>query len=232
MRQDINEIKKANFESIIKGLITEPIFREIQEHIIREPFLRRNFSIIITLKWKDEPLKDYLELNRFLSYEIENISQIPGTYILRSFEEKKYEDKFPGNTAIEEIKVQKMPFTDDAALSIYSGESLKKYIDGIETGIYARIPIVFNPSEKAKINVKLRTLYRSSDSYTFCLESQTVQLQLTVMHPSDLKIELIPLHPAKNAFINELDELTMKRWRSEVGFLPFQGFVISWQPAC
>jgi len=105
LQRDVEEIKQAHLESILKGFMPEPIFKEVQSQIIGQPFLRMNFHMNIEFSWTDEK-KEYLHNSQISVYDIENISRAVAVYELRTSVEQMNEDKFPGCSSIQEIRVQ------------------------------------------------------------------------------------------------------------------------------
>lgn len=226
LQLDIAEIKQAHFESVLKGLMPEPIFHEVQAHIIRKPFLRTNFSVNLELSWVDET-REYLYKSQTVSYNVENVSRTLERYELRVYEERINEDRFPGATSIREIRVQS---SDDLEPNVYIADSLDKFIEKTDQLVEARIPVMLEPGQRVRIVTQVKSVHFSRDVYPYNLTNPTILLDFTLAHPNDLLVQALPLHPSKHAFITEVRAPTLKRWRIEAGFLPFQGIQISWRP--
>ena len=226
LQRDVEEIKQAHFESVLKGLMPEPIFDEVQAHIIRQPFLRTNFHVTLELSWTDET-REYLCKSQTNSYDVENMSRTLERYELRVSEERVNEDKFPGSTRIQEIRVQ-LPV--DPMPTVYIDARLDEFVEKTDQYVRALIPVMLEPGQSAKVITRRKTILSGRDVYPYAVNKPTIQLDLTVAHPEDLAVQAMPMHPSQHAFVNEVNALTLKRWCIEAGLLPFQGIEISWHP--
>lgn len=227
LQRDIEEIKQAHIESVLKGLMSEPIFREVQAHIIRQPFLRRDFRVTIELSWKDKQKREYLCKSQTVNYDVENVSRTLEDYELYVFEEKVNEDLFPGSTVITEIKVDSL---DGREPSVYTDNKLAEYIETTEQLVEARIPVKLRPNQNIRIFTSMRSIHSSREIYPYVLTTPTVDVELTVSHPHDLSVQAVPMHPSRHAFVTEVNTSTLKRWRIRAGILPFQGIETTWRP--
>jgi hypothetical protein len=226
MQRDIKEIKRTHFESLLKGFMPEPIFNEVQAHIIRQPFLRTNFHVTRELGWEDET-REYLKNSLTFSYDVENVSRTLENYELYVGQERVNEDKFPGTTRIQMIRLQS---SRDLQSIVYSGDDLEKFMEKTDQFISARIPVMLEPGQKVNVVARMSSMLESRDVYTFLVVTPTMKLDLTVAHPKDLSIQAIPNHPSIHAFKTEVDAPTLKRWRIDAGLLPYQGIQLSWRP--
>lgn len=222
----IEEIRAAHFEAILKGFMPEPIFEEIQNHIIREPFTRTNFRVAVEFSWKGNT-GEYLSKSQTLHYDVQNIAQSVQEFEINTWEERKNEEKFPNNTAIYYIGVQT---TDGSTRIEYNEDNIREIEEITDQLIGARFTIRLKPAQKAEVLIRMRSVLLSKDIYPFVLSNATVGLDFTVAHPDNLIVEAIPLHPSRNAFKKEVQERTVKRWRIDAGILPYQGVQVSWRP--
>ncbi len=224
--RDVLELKEAHFESILKGLMPEPIFKEIQAHIIRQPFLRRNVSATIELRWLDET-KEYLRKSSTAMYELENISKTLEVYKLRVSGERVNKDKFPDGTRIEEIKIQDSPLSEPV---VYKEEKLKPFLEISEQFVRLQLPVNLQPGQKVKIYVRITSILTAKDIHSLVMNKPTIGLDLTVSHPRDIIVSATPVHPSAHAFVTIVDSEVLKRYRLDAGILPFQGIELSWWP--
>lgn len=228
LQSDIKEIKEAHFESVLKGLMPEPIFREVQAHIIRQPFLRMNCDATLELEWVDEK-REYLHKSLVGSCEVKNVSQTLERYELRVSEERINEDKFPESTRIREIRVQ--PSGDKFMEAIvYKGPDLEKLVKKTQQYVRVVIPIILKPDQKVRIVTHVESILSNRDVYSLVMNKPTIHLDLTISHPEDLIVRALPMHPSEKSFITEVDTSRVKRWRISTALLPFQGIEVSWQP--
>ncbi|HEU0143399.1 MAG TPA: hypothetical protein VFQ47_01320 [Nitrososphaera sp.] len=226
LQRAIEEIRTAHFEAILKGFMPEPIFEEVQNHIIREPFLRSNFRVAVEFSWKDEA-REYLSKSQTVRYDVQNIAQNVEEFEVNTWEERKNEDKFPNNAAIYYISVQTLDGSTRIEYNENNIHEIQKVTDQL---VEAQFTIHLKPGQKAEVIIRMRSVLLSKDIYPFVMSNATVGLDFTVAHPNNLIVEAIPMHPSKSAFRTEVLERTVKRWRIEKGLLPFQGVQVSWQP--
>ena len=226
LQRDVEELKQAHFESILKGLMPEPIFDEVQAHIIRQPFLRENFRWTVELGWLDET-HEYLCKSSVGYYEVKNASRTLESYELRASEERVNEDRFPGSTRIQEVQFQR---DGDEQPSIYAEVDLDKFLEKTDRYVRVLIPFTLQPDARAKIRVSSQSIVQATDVINFVVNKPTIGMELTMVHPADLSVRAMPMHPSQRKFVIEVDKPTLKRWRIETGLLPFQGIEVSWCP--
>ena len=224
--RDVLELKEAHFESILKGLMPEPIFKEVQAHIIRQPFLRKNVSATIELRWLDET-KKYLRKSNIVMYELENISKTLEVYKLRVSEERVNKDKFPNGTFIEKIKIQNSPLSDPV---VYEGKKLEPFLEIAEQFVRFQLSVDLRPSQRVKIYVKTTSVLAAKDVHSLVVNKPAIGLDLTVSHPRDIIVSATPVHPSAHAFVTIVSSEVLKQYRLDAGILPFQGIELSWWP--
>lgn len=221
----IQEIRKASIEKWLEEMVSPPIFTEIRDHIIRQPFLRTNLQITLDLSWKEN--RSFIKKTMMSSYEVENISRRIGDYHVICLEERLNEDRFPGCTRIKEITVT----SKDSQPRQYLEERMKreKLITESEQVIKASIPIRIKPGESVSISSIVESVHKSEDIYPLVVAYITNKLTVIVTHPEDLEVRAVPMHPSEDKFIQWSSNKT-KRWVIDTGLLPYQGIEISWRP--
>jgi hypothetical protein len=226
LQHDVEEIRQAHFESLLKGFMPERIFYEVQEHIIRQPFMRTNLHGTFEISWADET-REYLSKSVIIGYDVENVSRTLETYELRADVERVNEDRFPGSTSIQEVRVQP---SGDLKPIVYNGDNLERFIERTDQLVKAIIPIALEPSQKARVVIRWRNIRASRDVDTFLASKPSIGMDLTIAHPNDLSVQAVPLHPSQHVLVAEVSTPTLKRWRIEAGLLPYQGVQLSWRP--
>lgn len=224
-KNDVAELKEAHFESVLKGLMPEPIFLEVQAHIIRQPFIRKNFIETVELSWVDGT-KEYLRKSDTANYEIENISKTLEVYELRVSEERVNRDKFPNGTGIDEIKLQNKDFS---VQSLYNGDKLADILEETDQYVRVIIPVRLPPGEKTKVTVKTSSIFSAKDVHHLVLNKPTIGFDITIAHPDDVVVSASPVHPSAHAFTKSNGD-KLQRFRIEAGILPYQGIELSWWP--
>jgi hypothetical protein len=224
LQSDISEIKKANFEAILKGVMPEEIYEEIQAHIIRQPFLRENVRMIFECEWVDSK-REILSRSQTTYYEVKNISKTIEKYDVRVLEEREHGVDYLNIPQITEIVVQR-----DSKDEIRLGQPELAKIQ-VDTGQHIEVcyPIMLKPGDKVKIWLRSKSML-SNRVHTVIMLVPTINLELTVSHSDDIVVRAFPLHPSTESFITDTDTDKMKRWRIEGGILPYQGIELSWYP--
>jgi hypothetical protein len=223
LQHDILAIRSAHFETMLRGLMPEPIFEQVQAHIIMQPFLRSNFYVTAELNWKDEA-HEYLSQFQTIRYDVTNIARTIEQFKVSAFEERMHEDKFPNSTKIHSISIQRPDYLEPDE---YKGERLDKIRNVTDQVVEVSIPIQLLPGQKAKVAMCIDSILASRDVYTHVMINPTINFDLTVIHPENLIVRGMPLHPSSSAFVTDMDTPKVKRWRIEAGILPFQGIEVS-----
>ena len=223
-QNDIDEIKKTHFEAMLKGVMPEAVFDEVQAHIIRQPFLRENFRVTYEFKWGDSTRATAL---KYLAgyYEVTNLSRTLESYEVRVLVEKMLNPQHAGFDGIKEIIVDEGP----GMKRCYTGEELNGLQKITDQLIEARVPVQVAPGEKVRVTSSSQSEI-SDRTQILVVNVPTIGLDLTVVHPDDMVVRAMPLHPSRSAFVNEVNNPTVKRWRINGALLPYQGIELSWSP--
>jgi hypothetical protein len=224
LQSDIEEVKRTHFETLLTGVMPEPIFKEVQAHIIRQPFLRENVQTTFELSWVDEKRTSVFKYS-VAQYDVTNISKTNEIYQIRVIEEKEIGSKFPDFTKISEIRIQ----LDEQKEDVYDFERLKDHLRITDELIEVRMGFPLAPDQKARVTVKSQSIL-SDRIHIYVMTVPTVNLELTVVHREDMILRAIPLHPSESNFRQEIDTPSLNRWRITGGLLSFQGFEVTWFP--
>jgi hypothetical protein len=235
LHRDVKEMREAHFESVLKGFMPESIFEEVRTQIIDQPFLRKDFRLTIELSPPgNKPA--YLRKTQTISYEVENTSRAPGTFIVAPWVERRNEDQFPNGTKIETVKVTS-PYTSRAtehdgtgSEEEYSGQRLEEMCEKTDVAVTAEISVPLGPGQTARVVAVTTSILESRDVFDLLVTTPTTGLDCTVVHPEKFEVQALPLHPSVHAFKVEVHNPTVKRWRIETGLLPSQGIQTTWRP--
>lgn len=223
-QREMAELRDAHSEAILKELMPDPIFKEVQAHIIRQPFLRSNFQASIELTRMDHS-RDYLRKIQTCRYDVQNVSRTLERYELRASEERMHDSKFPGSTAILSIATR-----SGNLLANYEGGSLEPYLQLTPEYVRAIIPLSVRPQETVSVIATVASVMYHRDVYSLLANKPTLGMDCIVAHPKDIVVRGVPLHPSQSAFETEVDTPSFKRWKIHAALLPFQGIELSWQP--
>ena len=226
-KQEIREIREANFESLLKGVMNEEIFEQLKLHIIGEPFLRRDMRVTLRLSWLDDDRK-YLYKSLTGTYEVINNSHTLERYMLYAESEKEFFSQLVGKSLIQLVKIESLD--DEEEVREYFGDALKPFIEESDEYERVAIPVELPPGSGVRITVKTIGVLNKEDVYSLVVNKATVNLSITVAHPEDVFIRATPLHPSEHLFRNMVNEPDLKAWGLAAGLLPYQGIQLSWRP--
>jgi len=220
MNTAIDRIRTEQFAQTLRLILSEPIAKEIDEHIIKRPFLRRNYSLHVAMIWHDRD-RQLVKVSFFSRYEVENITSTPARYPLETFSYK-----YPDGSTIVSVTV-------DAAAGkrTYEGDSLARkttYHDE-EIRFIDEVPML--PRETMKVHTEIEMIRRSPDSEPWTLTAMTENLDLIVTHPEEIAFTAYALHPSRARFEALEDRPNFKRWLLPGGVLPYQGIELKWEPS-
>lgn len=221
LQSDINEIKKANFEALLKGVMPEPIFVQVQNHIIRQPFLRENVRTTFVFEWRDKE-RTIVRKTSTAQYSISNISSTIQTYDLTVSEDIDLGTEFHDETRITEIAIKQ-----SGKQSNYDESKIKTIEERNDQFVEAHIPLPLSPGERADITIKSQSILPNR-YHIYVVIIPTVNFELGIIHEDDMSIKVSPLHPSRDCFKSEIISTRYKSWKIEGGLLPMQGFEITW----
>jgi hypothetical protein len=223
---DIQEIKQASYDAILRELMPREIFTEVQEQIIRQPFLRKNSMVVLDIQWLNKK-RGFLLIQSTIGYEVKNVSKTLERYLVRVNQERMYENEYPNNVKI--LKVQIFGQTE-SDVRTYEGKELEGKTTSDEKFIRVEIPLALEPDETISVKSSGTYIMAASDVFTHVVNRPTVGLDYTVNFPEDLYVEASPLFPSSVSFEPEVQSNISKRWQIKKGLLPFQGIEIIWRP--
>jgi len=221
LQSDINEIKKANFEALLKGVMPEPIFVQVQNHIIRQPFLRENVRTTFVFEWRDKE-RTIVRKTSTAQYSITNISSTIQTYDLTASHDIDLGTEFHDEVKITEIVVKQNGMERD-----YDEPKIKTVEVRNDQFVEVHIPLPLLPGEMANITIKSQNILPNR-YHIYVVLVPTINFELGIIHEEDMIIKVSPLHPSRSCFKSEVISTRFKSWKIEGGLLPMQGFEVTW----
>ncbi len=227
-RQDVEELKQANFVSLLKGVMPEAVFDEVNRQIIRYPFIRRNFQVTIVLEWA-EPKHQYLTKLKKVKYEVESISPGPTTYIITTNEERSNVDSFPNSTQVKRVRVS-WRGSEKKKEVLYENEKLNRYRNDTNVKVGIKIPVELAYGEQVEIEVEVTAVHPVNDTYWAVTNKAALGYEMYVSHPAEIEVRAGPLHPTNGPFDDKISKETVSQWHISQALLPWQGMYLSWKP--
>ena len=226
IRRDIEEIREAHFESLLKGFMPdEVIFKAVQSQIVQQPFLRSNFTVTLELNWlKDKP--GCLSRSSIVSYRAQNKSPVKQTLTITA-EDSQTEEALRRYVVFEGVEVEATHWKKNYSQSELEEEYVKR------EGQIARLtlPIELKPDDQADVTIRRRSVVKSTDTWPIFVVHPTVSLTLTVSHPENLSVKAERYHPSAENYKQTLNGSMMKEWKIDTGLLPNQGITVNWWPS-
>lgn len=227
-QEDVREIKEAHIGAVLKSMIPEAVAEQIQEHIIRQPFLRSDYHATFYLNWRGAK-RTYLEQRLTVAYRVINISHRTQVYKVRAFEDRPVH--FPAEVQPDTQIVQIDVATPGGTKKSYVGETLEPFLRRSLDRVKAEIEIPLRPGEEVDVKINSTNLVKSEDHYLFTMTGQTTNFHLTVHHPPELFVNCQCNHASDDAlqpFAGDFSEIKeIKQWKVAV-FLPAQGVLLEW----
>jgi hypothetical protein len=220
LRDFTDEIRQSDFSKSLCNKITEEIFYQIDEFIIKSPYILR--SMRVNLEFKPYNRK-YFKLIDDTSFKVENLSQAPVHDEIVADEDCDLYNDYPEYPKVTHIKIGKEEVLDNL--------QTEKRIERTGDRLRINIPINIDPNEKIDISFTIEKIVRISDSDIWNVTYKTDCLSLVCSAPQNVYFEAYALHPDKNNFHQKSagTDSTLKRWDMECGLLPFQGIRLKWR---
>jgi hypothetical protein len=179
LQNDIAEIKKSHFEAILKGVMPEEIYKEIQAHIIRQPFLRQNVRINFEFEWLDNK-HEIIIRDQSTYYEVTNVSKTIEKYDVRIVEERE------GGLIIKDLpKITGLTIKDKRGEIALSNDELLPY-QKKSNDQYLEVcyPVLLAPEDTIKVFLKSKSAL-ANRVHTVVMLIPTINLDLTISHSED-----------------------------------------------
>ncbi len=104
-KKDIAELRSASAAALLKTLVPDAVYREIEEQIIRQPFMREKFQLTLTLAW-NRANKAYLDKTVHLNYEVRNVTHVKQEFPVLVGVDCEHEGMFPNTSKLESAIIE------------------------------------------------------------------------------------------------------------------------------
>jgi hypothetical protein len=222
-RDFLVRLQNATAGTILRQFIPETVLEEVQQQIVRKPFIRFDFRLVLQFAWEDAAHTRLLRRAR-VSYRVKNASQSPQVFELRAAEDWP-SDEQPALVDITHLYVRREP-DGKGRLQNLAVERKKELTDSCLM-VEEKIPL--NPDESVSVVWKSVRECPVRDKSAILFNHAMRGLALDVHHPVDLAVTLQIHHPDDGAFIVDESDPDHHAWHFDGGFLPFQGVALSWK---
>ena len=218
----IEDISSAQFFSQLKEMMSELIFIQVRENIIKNPFLRQNFIVTFKLEHnQDDP--NHINVHTVDEYTVRNIAKSRSTFTATGELEKE-------NVVQNSCKFLKIRMKKGDNVEEYEGEKLNKILSDVGENIIFEIKKELEPNETIHITTSRFRIQFIRDRHHWKTPQMCDGINVKVHHPKDMRVLASVSHPSKNKLDQYLDEETENGWKFEQGMLPYQGITIQWFP--
>lgn len=218
LQRAVEDIRQAEFSKTLSDRITEEIFCQVDQFIIRTPYLLRNMKVSLEFQLA-EP--GYLKLIDTTSFTVENLTAAPIKDELPAYENSELSGEYTAYP-----KLTKFQVGGEQKLEEMVSQSKINSSDGRLTIL---IPIELAPGGTSEIVFTVEKIVRRSDSDIWNVTYKTSNLSIVCVAPTELEVSAYAIHPDVQHFKATPSGVTLKRWDIQCGILPFQGIQLSWK---
>lgn len=214
--ESVDEIKKAVLTATLRRSLPDPIFREIDESVLKADIYRKNYKVFYKI-FSEE---------RCGANEYTLITEV--TYTLVNLTLKQVSS--PIKAAIE-INQER---TNDCGIEFFeiSGLVVGEINQYTKTEDFlTKFEYPFELKGGSSVNVRIKYKQIQSQSFeTITLTIPTTDATIEVLVPSgDLKVHAVSLHPDDIVAEHRDDEQHLFKWRLPGACLPGQGAILFWK---
>lgn len=218
----LNAVITAQFTNKLKELIPEPVYEQVYQNIVLDPFYRVNFNVKLTIKI-DENNPQHVYVTSHDEYIVKNISDLPNKFIATGELEKR-------NVIPDACKFVWIEKVTSNSRKRYENQELEKILKHYGENIEYELEQDLRSKETIEIKTKRIRIQLIQDRFNWITTQMCKEMNVWVTHPENLFVLASVLNPSKNKLELVLDDLTEKHWRFKEGLLPYQGFEIQWYP--
>ena len=216
--------KKTQFSTLLEGMMSESIFIQIRDNIIKNPFLRQNFSVTYTIE-HHKINNEYVIVKAVDEYEIVNLSEHTCDFMAYASITKENDDVFPKSSKFEVLTI-----LQKGNIIEYDSKNINGFSQFENNRIIFKKKLELDPKEVIRITTSRTKVLLIRDSNHWNVPQICNGMKLIVNHAEDIMVSVSISHPAKDKLKKLLDKNNEKRWFLDAGILPYQGMTIHWRP--
>jgi len=210
------------FWAVLRQNVPDAILKEVQAHLLTNPFLRKNYQVITSMEWADKD-KGSLKSTVTQDYEIHKLAARECTFNLVS--NIDIEPGFGASfTSLQVRTIAGQPIEN------YGLEEIKNITRKDEEAklVWLQKDIDLRQHDKLRITCTAEVFYRPDDFMIWMTTNMTEEFTVRYSAPSDLQFTFIPNHPS-GALFHQFDDGGIRECGFKGGFLPFQGITVQWR---
>jgi hypothetical protein len=224
VEQALQLTRESVLEAVYSTLMPDAIFKEVRDLILAQPFVRKDVSAVITMRWPDDGDRATLDFNTTLGYDVQNVSGRTYKYMISAQLSRPNDPHLRDMIRFDELAIGRTPPTRIVA------EELAALLTPDDTHLTLRKEISLPPKGSQYVALRFWRRIECDDYYTLNMGSPTEGLALTVYHPPEIVERLRINHPAPDRVVGLPGSEVSSSWTLQGGILPYQGLEIWWYP--
>ena len=229
--KDREKVKKDVFQYVYGYKIPSEITSEIDSQILRSLFIRRNCKLIYSIKKiQDENDEYFLLVDATISYDLENVTTEPKTYLFEYFIEESPSPSLNSMVKFKELEIKKcenpISYNEEKIQQKTSSSKVPGRL-GFESSIEVRVL----PDNPASVVLKYDMIRLSESESNFTTLIPTIGLDWKIVLEDDSRLQLDCYDPSPEgiAFGNEHQlRPEWHHWSLQRPLLPNQGVYLRW----
>lgn len=220
----LRKINEDVYKAVFGQSLPPSILTEVIDSIVKNSFIRKDFKVRYFLKAsQNEKYKGFLEGKVEVEYILENLTDDPQEYTIRSKVSKKLLPDNGANLKFGYLQIVQQEHPENP-------EKIKQIEEEISTSFLKTIGL--KPSEKnLKIKYDFELFFPLEYSDVWVNNYPTENLILTISDKDGiLKKGAMALHPTSERLEINVDNPTTTEWQIKGGLLPCQGINFWWYP--
>lgn len=220
----VKHVHEATALTVLRQLIPDAVFAEVQNQIVAKPFTRSEFRWEIEFTWEDDA-HTRLRRRATVRYRVKNATLVPQVLGFGAVEDWPLDDQ-PSFVDITHVYIRREGESAGRAPNVATLPE-KKQMEPGQLVVAEDVPL--KPDETVSIVWKSVREEHPNDKSPLIFTHATRGFTLSVHHPPDLAISLQIQHPDEKAFQVDADDVDHHSWHFDGGFLPFQGVTLGWK---
>lgn len=216
----LQSIKAATFSTLLSGILSEAIFKQVNDFLIKRPYLLKNIETILQFEKSNDD--NFLILTDTTSFQVYNLANFSVDYPFRANEVTEVKSKFPNYPSIKSLSVDGKE---------YNIQELKERGIIKDEGNRLRIslPIPVQPQKNVRVIFTVEKVVRNEDHDSWDVTDKTENMCILCSRLDGMKVEAYPIHPEIEEPLKPvLDQGKNIKWELNTGILPNQGIELSW----
>jgi hypothetical protein len=218
------QLNKNVLYAVLKYFFPESIFNQIQRHLLKVGFIRRDFLITNILEWNEDKTGLIADITE--EYYVEKLVSHECNYEIVCLRDYEFD---PDEVKFKKLEIYNM---DEVLIQEFGNATpdIGSLVSTVEQGHSKQLQYSFDMTKYLAVKVKVRCeiKYKPVDYMVWMMKGMTDGFGVRYVVPADIKVSLVPNHPDSNEFRYKGDKLLFE-CKYDGGFLPYQGISANWE---